>query len=244
MLAKNAKLKSRLRKRNNLQRRQAANEKLKQTAPDPVRGYGPNQERLWLNSTLKSILLDREEIWKGQLPESKGMLPALMDPNDERLGPKGGEFTQVPVASGSGSSTSSESLALPVTSTSTSSIPPTPYLNFALTPSDAALLFEQLPKSAVGVQLDPTLPEATRAKREKEAEPVEANKVEALRRILDLRNTNSRGIRNENTRRIIRRFGQGEGVGRVEVQGESRLQNFALYSQPDTEKFRFRIQLP
>ena len=220
---KKAKLKARIRKKANLSRRQLANEKLKQTAPDPVRGYGPNNDQLWLGSDLRKVLLSQEEVWKGELEEEKGMLPDLEDPNDEQLGPKGNHFMQVPVTrSNRSSDTSSDKVtAIPASTPSLSpSIPPTPYLNFALTPSDALLLFEQLPKSSLAIQLDPSLPEETLARRRSDAAPAEASKAEALMRIVDLRNTNARGIRFENTRRIVRRFGQGEGVGRVEVQGE------------------------
>lgn len=98
-----------------------------------------------------------------------------------------------------------------------------PYLNFGLTAEDASLLFQKLPAAHAFLTSD-TLRANDNVLRDRieVAKIEEDKKVDAMKRILDLRNANSRGIRFENTRRILHRFGQGQGSGRSEVQGASR----------------------
>lgn len=95
-----------------------------------------------------------------------------------------------------------------------------PYLNFGLSAEDASLLFEKLPAAHAFLTSDtPTAHENILRENIEKAKIEEDKKVDVMKRILDLRNANSRGIRFENTRRILHRFGQGQGSGRSEVQG-------------------------
>lgn len=123
----------------------------------------------------------------------------------------------------------------PVPAMSTSNTSPTdslPYLNFALSPSDADLLFHQLPATNAALSIDPSLPSSAASQRLQNKMVEEDEKAESLKRILDLKNANSRGIRFENTRRILRRFGQGQGTGRPEVQGERSPPFLSLFPIP------------
>lgn len=208
---KKRKMVARLKKKANLARRHAAQEQLRATAPDTIRGYGPNNQNLWYESELRKILLYPEEVYEGKAG-LKGMLASLPNPKDEVLGPKGVKSDDI-LASASSASESS-------TSTSTDSSPPQPlYFNFAMTAEDGDFLFKALPEANM------TLKTATNQSNYQadimpQVQSTEQHKADATRRILDLANTNARGIRFENTRRIIRRFGQGEGSGRCEVQGK------------------------
>lgn len=199
---------ARLRKKANLARRHEAQEQLRATAPDTIRGYGPNNQNLWYESELRKILIYPEEVYEGKAG-LKGMLESLPNPKDELLGPKGIKSDDLiakrPSVPDSSSSPSSTSTPL--------------YFNFAMTAEDEKLLMHSLPEA------NKTLEIANKPANQKEAdspavEHLEQHKAEITRRILDLANANARGIRFENTRRIIRRFGQGEGSGRSEVQGE------------------------
>lgn len=186
---------ARLKKKENLARRQKAREQLAATAPDPVRGYGPNNENLWYNSELRKILIFPEEVYEGK---TTGMLESLQNPVDEILGPKG---------------IKSDDLIMKAPATSTT-------LNFGLSAEDEKRLLHELPNAVASLQTanhnhlqnNEVLPTVETSKE---------HQTEALKRTLDLANANARGIRFENTRRIIRRFGQGEGTGRSEVVGES-----------------------
>jgi hypothetical protein len=142
------------------------------------------------------------------------MLEPLADEQAERLGPKGITSDEI-VAKAQSDPSSSESI-------------PLPYFNFALSSEDGKLLLKDLPQAAETLftannssqspQNDVTQPSQKEANTEL-VRQAEAHKAEATRRIMDLANANARGIRFENTRRILRRFGQGEGPGRSEVQG-------------------------
>ena len=217
---------ARLRKKNNLARRTTARQRLEETAPNPIRGYGPGNEKVWLGSELRKILLQKDEVWAGPTPETQdgavgdlAMLPPLSSSSAELLGPTG---TQALLAGPSDSQKQSQSTALVSTDPSSQAVnapAPLPYLNFGLSAEDAKLLFEQLPQASAELSVDPQYASSRPAKVQK-ALVDEEQKADSLKRILDMRNANSRGIRFENTRRIIRRFGQGEGTGRCEVQGE------------------------
>lgn len=199
---KKRKLVARLKKKENLARRQKAREQLIATAPDPVRGYGPNNQDLWYKSELRKILLFPDEVYEGKAA-NLGMLDRLPKAGDEILGPVG---------------VKSDDLIMKPPATSTSTTPST-YLSFGLSAEDEKLLLQDLPEA------DETIATANNTKGQKDGAQAahklaEEHKAEAARRILDLANANARGIRFENTRRIIRRFGQGEGTGRSEVVGE------------------------
>lgn len=209
---KKKKMVARLKKKANLARRHEAQEQLRATAPDTIRGYGPNNQNLWYESELRKILLYPEEVYEGKAG-LKGMLASLPNPEDEVLGPKGIKSDDIVAPTSSDSDSSSSQ----TTAASSSSTPPI-YFNFAMTPEDGDFLFKALPEANI------TLKTATSQSNHQadimpQVQSTEQHKAEATRRILDLANANARGIRFENTRRIIRRFGQGEGSGRCEVQG-------------------------
>lgn len=145
------------------------------------------------------------------------MLPRLESPQSERLGPSGA--TSLLPEPGSIQSSSTALVLTNMSSRSKADDPmPIPYLNFGLSAEDAKLLFEQLPEVSAEFKTSPDLTALRDARVQKDLID-EKQKAESMKRILDLTNANSRGIRFENTRRIVRRFGQGEGTGRCEVQG-------------------------
>lgn len=180
-----------MKKQTNLSRRHRAQEQLAATAPDPIRGYAKNNESVWLESDLKRLLLDKDAVWRGEIPSSS-------------------------VEGTNGA---------------------TPHLNFGLDATESRFLFQELPASSAflesrgggGGAVD--LAASTLQRRHEAAELVERNKTDLIRRILDLRNANSRGIRFENTKRIVQHFSDQtrrdpEGnvkpdPGRTEVQGAS-----------------------
>ena len=100
------------------------------------------------------------------------------------------------------------------------------HYNFGLSPAAVQTLTQHLPKvSALRGILSPdgTPQFFDQAKRQRAeaAAAIELDKVEKLKRIIDLRNADSRGIRVENTRRIIDAFGvtSKADTGSPEVQG-------------------------
>lgn len=186
-----------MKKKENLARRQKAREQLAATAPDPVRGYGPNNENLWYNSELRKILLFPEEVYEGKI--AGRMLERLQDPADEILGPVG---------------IKSDDLIMKGPATST-------YLSFGLAEEDEKLLLDKIGKAMTTINTANNAP----GQKERSIADIQAaikHQAEETKRVLDLANANARGIRFENTRRIIRRFGQGQGSGRSEVIGEQR----------------------
>lgn len=175
---------ARLKKKAVIQQRSQKVAELEATKPDPVLGYGPGREFVWENSELKRLLLGKEEVWAGKAGSET---------------PEGGE--------GNGTSSSNEaSLENPTRP---------PLLNFGITPSTSSLLFSALPSvSAQRISTMQGTYEAAIEKKQAEVEEEEVNKRERLMRILDLRNADSKGIRLENQRRIVRAFGRpGVGVG-------------------------------
>lgn len=198
---------ARLKKKANIARREQARQQLAATAPDTVRGYGPNKQHVWYDSELRKIMLFPDEVYDGKAGE-RGPLEPLDNPRDEILGPKGIKSDDILSNKGSESASSPS------------------YYNFALSNEDTKLLLESLPeadKTLATANNSPSLRDAAL----KNLEQAESHKVEATRRVIDLSNANARGVRFENTRRIIRRFGQGEGSGRCEVQGKALRRAFA-----------------
>lgn len=185
-----------------------------------MRGFGPNNEGLWYDSELRKILLFPEEVYNGQAG-LKGMLPELPgEKDDTRLGPKGitsDDLIHKPAMESKLNETRMTTENEPTsTSNELDSIPP--YYNFAISPDTAKVIFQDVPEAEKLI----TTANNTSVMKEDTREHLDhaiEHKRQATSRILDLLNANARGIRFENTRRIIRRFGQGEGPGRVEVQG-------------------------
>lgn len=205
---KKRKMVARLKKKANLARRHEAQEQLRASAPDTVRGYGPNNQNLWYESELRKILLYPEEVYEGKAG-LKGMLPSLPNAKDEVLGPVG-------VKSDDLVATHSSTHESPTSQTDAAS-PVPPYFNFAMTAEDGDFLLTALPEANATLQTA-TNNSSLQADNMALVQRTEQHKAEATRRILDFANANARGIRFENTRRVIRRFGQGEGSGRCEVQ--------------------------
>lgn len=200
---------ARLRKKANLARRHEAQEQLRASAPDTIRGYGPNNQNLWYESELRKTLMYPEEVYEGKAG-LKGMLESLPNPKDEVLGPKGmksGDLIAKPPA-------------VPETSSNSSASNP-PYFSFAMTAEDGEVILKALPEANETLSTA-NLPATWKTDELPFNQHSESHKADRTRRILDLANANARGIRFENTRRIIRRFGQGEGPGRCEVQGAQR----------------------
>ena len=177
---KRKKLKARLKRKANIARRTEIKAVLAQTAPDPVRGYGPNNQQVWLESPLYKLLLDKEKVWAGTAGSAEG----------------------------------SDSAAQLIT-------------NYGLTAETTKLLLQQLPEAQAGVEALQAAQKAQLSADPKTARDNNATtariagQVDAVRRIIDLRNANSRGIRYENTQRIIDRFTRTGGSGDSEVQGET-----------------------
>ncbi|KAK4046420.1 hypothetical protein OIV83_006079 [Microbotryomycetes sp. JL201] len=181
---------------------------LKQTAPDPILGFNvkqriPGQQQhtpdqadeqtLWDKSLLKSVLLDRHQVW-GQttrvVANEKGSITkeSVLDDVDE-----------------------AEAAVTATTTTASSGTPYVPeHFNFGLSRQEADELVNVLP--IVGA-MQPLLGQnlSTQSVIEQRLEQSlerEHDKRDKLMRIVDLRNADSKGIHVENTRRIIRAFGR------------------------------------
>ena len=191
-LESKAKRKSRLIRKSHIERKASLVRETVATRPNSLSGYAPGQEQVWEGSLLKSVLLNREQVWGTTVRIEKAVEEVQED----------GQLAPLP--------------------------PYTPkYYNFGLSPSAVATLTNHLPKvSALRGILSPdgTPQFFDQAKRQRaeEAAAIELDKVEKLKRIIDLRNADSRGIRVENTRRIIDAFGvtSKADTGSPEVQGQ------------------------
>ncbi|KAM0792782.1 hypothetical protein ACM66B_002551 [Microbotryomycetes sp. NB124-2] len=188
-------------------------EQLEQTRPNPVLGYNEKQqipgqqldsqdrETLWDKSLLKSVLLDRHQVWGSTLKvvaNEQGTITkeTVLDQEQE----------QQQQDDGSNNPTST-------TTTTTDRAPYVPeHFNFGLTPQEAHKLVDVLP--TVGA-MQPLLgqnlsSQAIIEQRLEQSLDKEHDKRDKLMRIIDLRNADSKGIHVENTRRIIKAFGRTE----------------------------------
>lgn len=237
VLEKKRKLKARLTKKANIARREAAKEQLAASSPDPVRGYGPNNEQIWLDSPLYKLLLRSEKVWAGT-EEKLIKSGSVRNPKSLTASAESSE------GSGTAASSTNSPNAKPVQLAPDGERELVP--NFGLSRNALDILLRQVPSAQAAVSLSAAElrllqegPEMTRddlsAKHnlqdyEEAVAKFEAQRLTAaeqgdrMRRILDLKNANSRGIRAENTRRIIQRFSHGHGSGDSEVQGESAMQ--------------------
>lgn len=151
-----------------------------QSRPDPVLGFAKGNDALWDKSLLKSILLNRDEVWAQ---------PAQAD------------------ATGAGADAAARGTAGAEGNT------PELY-NFGLDAQTAEQLSSVLPataalRSTLGDQA--TSVDAIMLERFETATTREEAKRDALMRIVDLRNADSKGIEVENTRRIVATFGRTPG---------------------------------
>ncbi|PWN47385.1 hypothetical protein IE53DRAFT_390476 [Violaceomyces palustris] len=203
---------ARLKKKQNLEQRELKVRMLEMSKPDFVLGHQPNPvgERVWNESELCKILLDKHQVW-GVKEDRRGNLVPI-DPHlvecsqDNRF-----DALNLSAAQKYGGPTR---------------------LNFGLRANDRRLLFQALPEVMVkdrlmdserlGFILDESAPfQADIDAFEKEYTKLDAEEkgnASVLSRILDLRNASGKGIQVENTRRIIAHFGQGIDTGSPEVQ--------------------------
>lgn len=178
-----------------------------QARPDPVLGYARGNDDLWNKSLLNRILLRREDVWGDvvQVDGSAGTSAAAAQVVNEQ-----GED-----GSSSGSS--------PGTATTQRYTPK--LFNFGLDAQTAEQLSTVLPAtSALRATLgdQSTGVDAVLLERFERASDAEERKRDALMRIVDLRNADSKGIEVENTRRIAATFGRTPGdTASPEVQGAS-----------------------
>lgn len=198
-----AKRKSRLTKKAHMDRKASLLRQHEQTKPDAVLGYpraNNSESNAWDTSLLKSVLLDRNEIWGETIKVVAGETAARTT---------------------GGSPQDQQQFLSNAPGTNSSYLPQ--HYNFGLNADTASLLTETLPavssmRSILGGEVSN---DTIREKRVENAEKEEAEKRERLLRIVDLRNAGAKGIEVENTRRIVEAFGRKEGdTGSPEVQGE------------------------
>lgn len=198
-LESKARKKARLVRKANLESKAAVHRATLASAPDPVQGFAPGRNQVWESSLLQSVLLKRDLVWGATVRAEESLEPTTTATEEGTL------------------------LEGPVT-------PYRPqYYNFGLTPDSVEALTNLLPKvSAARAVLDPSgSPSNYTAAfnlRAEQALAEESDKRDKLMRVIDLKNSDSRGIRVENTRRIVQAFGvKGNAdTGSPEVQGTSR----------------------
>jgi small subunit ribosomal protein S15 len=196
-----ARRKARLTRKTNLEKKVQLVQALESSKPDPVKGYAKGNEGLWEGCLLKSVLLDRSEVWG----ETVSLLP--------------GEATKAGAANTDAGGKEGNSVG----GAEGEYVPK--YFNFGLDEAAASQLVSDLP--AISAMSDfltegATLDDALVRNKADAAQARELEKRNRLVRLIDLRNSGSKGIEVENKRRIIRAFGRAEGdTGSPEVQGES-----------------------
>lgn len=101
--------------------------------------------------------------------------------------------------------------------------------NFGLTNEEASFLFEGLPRFNAAQST------STDTNQLEQGVQNEQDKVDQLKRILDLKNANAQGIWVENSRRIVKEFGRtgAHDTASPEVQGQSRLFVHSRLASPD-----------
>lgn len=164
------------------------------TSPDPVRGYARGKEAVWEGSLLKSVLLDRAQVWGETV---------RVVPGETKRG-NGGAAVET-------THEVDEGKFVPE------------LFNFGLAKEDAIELIGRLPYVSVQRATQGTealLNDDIHSAHAEKAMKAEKDKMVRLVRIVDLRNASSKGIEVENTKRIVAAFGKAEGdTGSPEVQG-------------------------
>jgi small subunit ribosomal protein S15 len=188
---------ARLKKSANLSKREAIQQQLAATQPDALLGY--HDASIWDQSKLKAAILTREQVW------------------DTSAAGKQATSTRTAAAS------LDEGLDQDV------DYSPPAQFNFGLDAADAELLFQRLPavsalRPVLAAQNSKDYDSSHLAKLHEQGVQEEDRKKEQLMRILDLKNANARGIRVENTKRLLEAFGRtkagkGPDTGSPEVQG-------------------------
>jgi len=206
-----ARRKTRLVRKANLEKKVQLVRQHDQARPDPVYGHAKGNDDLWNKSLLNQILLRRDDVW-GDVVQ--------VDTSSSVSSPGA-------ILNEQGQSSSSSS------STSTADGSPQRYtpklFNFGLDAATAEQLSTVLPAtSALRATLSdseggaPSRVDAVVLERFERATDAEQHKRDALMRIVDLRNADSKGIEVENTRRIAAAFGRSPGdTASPEVQGAS-----------------------
>lgn len=195
-----AKRKSRLTKKAHMDRKATLVRQHALSQPDPVLGYprpSAQEQSIWDTSLLKSVLLDRSEVW--------------------------GETVKVVAGETSARTTGGGDSAEEALQASSGAYTPTHY-NFRLSPSEAQQLSSTLPAvSSLLPLLGSDISSApVIGRRVQQAQEEEKEKRDKLMRVVDLRNASSKGIEVENKRRIVEAFGRVPGdTGSPEVQGGS-----------------------
>lgn len=186
-------------RKTNLEKKVQLVQALESSKPDPIMGYAKGNEGLWETCLLKSVLLDRSAVWG----ETVSLLP--------------GEGTRAGAASMETGGKEGNSLR----GSEGEYVPQ--YFNFGLDRAAATQLVSDLP--AISAMSDfltegATLDDALVRNKADAAQAREVEKRNRLVRLIDLRNSGSKGIEVENRRRIIRAFGRAQGdTGSPEVQG-------------------------
>ncbi|KAM0752270.1 hypothetical protein T439DRAFT_312402 [Meredithblackwellia eburnea MCA 4105] len=205
-----AKRKSRLVRKNHLEHKQQIATQLKLQQPNPVTGAAKSNDQLWQNSKLKNVLLDRQQVWGNTVSVLSGETSSSSSSSSTSISTTEQE-SQETRESDSADNASEFQLIEPTLPT---------HLNFGLDPAIIKDFSTNFPLVATSAAIGPHL-SATHllAKRFSEASGKELEKRNSMLRVLDLRNANAKGIEVENTRRIIKAFGEHEGdSGRPEVQ--------------------------
>lgn len=212
-----AKRKSRVVRKQNVEKKVAIIRELERTRPDPVLGYKPGNEHLWENCLLNKITLKREDVWGEIVPveESEAAAAAAAAAEAAPAGGVEGEAKE-----GAKDAAQRRDPYVPK------------HFNFGLDAATVEQLSDTLPAtSALRATLGDkaTSVDAVLLTRFEEANALEAQKREQLMRILDLRNADSKGIEHYNKRRIVEAFGRVENdSGSPEVQGASRVPSQAV----------------
>ncbi|GAA5936818.1 hypothetical protein JCM3775_002715 [Rhodotorula graminis] len=195
-----ARRKTRLVRKANLEKKVQLVRHNDQARPDPVHGYRKGNDDLWNKSLLNRILLRRDDVW-GDVVQVDGNSSSPSSSSSAVVNEQG--------QSSSGGSSSGDGT-------------PTRYtpklFNFGLDAATAEQLSSVLPAtSALRATLGdgdggaPSSVDAVVLERFERATDAEERKRDALMRIVDLRNADSKGIEVENTRRIAATFGRTPG---------------------------------
>ncbi|GAA5898562.1 hypothetical protein JCM8208_004698 [Rhodotorula glutinis] len=190
-----ARRKTRLVRKANLEKKVQLVRQHDQARPDPVYGHAKGNDDLWNKSLLNRILLRRDDVW-GNVVQVDGS--------------SSGATSTILNEQGQSTSTSTNSDG------STQQRYTPKLFNFGLDAATAEQLSSVLPATSA---LRATLTDgegsssvdAVVLERFERATDAEERKRDALMRIVDLRNADSKGIECENTRRIAATFGRSPG---------------------------------
>lgn len=182
--------KSRLTRKTHIERKATLTRSQELSRPDPILGYALGKAEVWDQSKLKSLLLDRKNVWGEVVKTGEAGAVGAAEGGEVVNALEAGEY--VPQNYNFGLKAEDVTLLREVL------------------PSVAAQrnLFDKLNnEQLMGVRASESL-------------KAEEEKRDRLVRIMDLRNASSKGIHVENTRRIVEAFGSNAGdTGRPEVQG-------------------------